>query len=108
MGARCTLGFDLKPGPVTKRRGLGCWGAAIWLAISMNLAIARSHPKQKSQQPRPRSVKPSTRSAPRSPILFWPDFWFGFSSAEVQRNALLLPCALSRTGVSNNAICVVS
>ncbi len=29
MGARCTLGFDLKPGPITKVTGPGLLGAAI-------------------------------------------------------------------------------
>jgi hypothetical protein len=29
MGARCTLGFDLKPGPITTVTGPGWLGAAI-------------------------------------------------------------------------------
>ncbi len=47
-GARCTLGFDLKPGPITTVTGPGCLGAAICLAISMDLAITRSHPNKAS------------------------------------------------------------
>ncbi len=43
-GARCTLGFDLKPGPITTVTGPGWLGAAIGLAISEDLAITRSHP----------------------------------------------------------------
>jgi hypothetical protein len=47
-GARCTLGFDLKPGPITSVTGPGCLGAAICLAISEDLAITRSHPNKAS------------------------------------------------------------
>src|ERR1700751_5241173 len=46
--ARCTLGFDLKPGPITSVTGPGCLGAAICLAISRDLALARSHPNKAS------------------------------------------------------------
>jgi hypothetical protein len=48
MRARCTLGFDLKPGPITTVTGPGCLGAAICLAISRDLAITRSHPNKAS------------------------------------------------------------
>jgi hypothetical protein len=47
-GARCTLGFDLKPGSGTTATGPGWLGAAIWLAISRDLAITRSHPNKAS------------------------------------------------------------
>ena len=46
--ARCTLGFDLKPGPITSVTGPGWLGAAICLAISRDLAITRSHPNKAS------------------------------------------------------------
>ena len=47
-GARCTLGFDLKPSPITTVTGPGWLGAAICLAISRDLAITRSHPNKAS------------------------------------------------------------
>jgi hypothetical protein len=47
-GARCTLGFDLKPSPITTVTGPGWLGAAICLAISEDLAITRSHPNKAS------------------------------------------------------------
>jgi hypothetical protein len=46
--ARCTLEFDLKPGPITIVTGPGWLGAAVSLAISMDLAITRSHPNKAS------------------------------------------------------------
>src|SRR4029077_1525484 len=69
-GARCTLGFDLKPGPITSVTGPGWLGAAICLAISRDLAITRSHPNKASGC---RCCKPSdneSASASSKDLLF--------------------------------------
>ena len=46
LWARCNLGSDFKPGSITVVMNPGCWGAAIYRAISKDRPVFRSHPNK--------------------------------------------------------------
>jgi hypothetical protein len=46
LWVRCNLGSDFKPGSITVVIDPGCWGAAIYRAISKDQPVFRSHPNK--------------------------------------------------------------
>jgi hypothetical protein len=46
LWARCNLGSDFKPGSITVVMNPGCWGAAIYRAISKDRPVFRNHPNK--------------------------------------------------------------